>query len=103
MAAIREAFEETGHRFCPEALIGVYRWTRPDGETTYLRFAWTGHVRAPESSVCLDEGIVRTLWMTPDELRASVARHRSRLVMQCVEDWLSGRRYPLELVREFES
>jgi len=33
---------------------------------------------------------VHTLWLTPDELRASVSRHRSPLVLRCIEDHLAG-------------
>ena len=43
----------------------------------------------------LDTGIVRTLWMTPDEIRASADRHRSPLVLRCIEDHLAGQRFPL--------
>ena len=67
-------------------------------DITYLRFAYCGSVGDELPGRTLDTGIVRTLWMTPDELRASTARHRSALVLQCVEDHLAGRRYPLDLV-----
>jgi len=46
----------------------------------------------------LDKEIRRVLWMTPDEVRASAARHRSPLVLRCVEDAIRGTRYPLELL-----
>ena len=36
--------------------------------------------------------------MTPDEVRASVERHRSPLVLRCMEDHLRGQRYPLALI-----
>lgn len=98
----REALEETAHSFTPTALVGVYlsRFQREKtGEDiTYLRFAFCGELGAFEPDRPLDTGIVRTLWMTPEELRASVERHRSPLVMQCIEDHLAGRRYPLEVV-----
>lgn len=98
----REALEETAHRFTPTALVGVYlsRFQRAaTGEDiTYLRFAFCGELGAFEPERALDDGIVRTLWMTPDELRASAERHRSPLVLQCMEDHLAGRRYPLEVV-----
>jgi 8-oxo-dGTP pyrophosphatase MutT (NUDIX family) len=101
-AVVREALEETARNFTPEALLGVYlsRFQRPaTGEDiTYLRLAYCGRVGEPLPGRALDEGIVRTLWMTPDELRASTARHRSPLVLQCIEDHLAGRRFPLEVV-----
>ena len=36
--------------------------------------------------------------MTPDEIRASVERHRSPLLLQCIEDYLGGARHPLSLI-----
>jgi hypothetical protein len=36
--------------------------------------------------------------MHPDEVRASSARHRSPLVLRCMEDYLRGQRYPLDTV-----
>lgn len=102
-AVAREALEETAHGFTPTALVGVYlsRFQRPaSGEDiTYLRFAFCGELGAFDPARTLDEGIVRTLWMTPDEVRASTDRHRSPLVLRCIEDHQSGQRYPLALVR----
>lgn len=99
---VREAFEETACRFLPEALVGVYlaRTLNADSseDITYMRFAYCGTVGEPEPGRTLDHGIVRTLWMTPDEIRASIARHRSPLLVQCMEDYLAGRRYALGLV-----
>ncbi|GAC1389625.1 MAG: NUDIX hydrolase [Variovorax sp.] len=100
----REALEETAHNFTPTALVGVYmarfqRGAPPEREdVTYLRFAFAGTLGAHEAHRALDDGIVRTLWMTPEEIRASVARHRSPLLLQCVEDHLAGVRYPLALL-----
>jgi 8-oxo-dGTP pyrophosphatase MutT (NUDIX family) len=98
----REALEETAHLFTPTALVGVYlsRFQRAaTGEDiTYLRFAFCGTLGELQGGRALDTGIVRTLWMTPDEMRASSDRHRSPLVLRCMEDYLSGQRYPLELI-----
>ena len=97
---VRETLEETAHHFSPTALVGIYlARTRQPEDITYLRFAFTGTLGAFEPARPLDQGIVRTLWMTIDEIRASVARHRSPLLLQGVEDHAAGRRYPLELVR----
>ena len=96
---IRETLEETAHHFTPTALVGVYMArTRRVEDITYLRFAFAGTLGAHEPGRMLDEGIVRTLWMTPDEIRASRARHRSPLLLQCVEDYLAGKRYSLDLI-----
>lgn len=99
---VREALEETTHRFTPTALVGVYlsRMVRPStGEDiTYLRFAFSGELGAAQPDRTLDVGIVRTLWLTPDEMRASRERHRSPLVLRCMEDHLRGQRHPLDLL-----
>jgi 8-oxo-dGTP pyrophosphatase MutT (NUDIX family) len=100
----REALEETAHRFTPTALVGVYmaRFQREksgaEDDVTYLRFAFSGVLGAQEAGRALDHGIVRTLWMTIDEIRASVERHRSPLLLQCIEDHLAGQRFPLSLI-----
>lgn len=96
----REALEETAHRFTPTALVGIYlaRSRRNDEDVTYLRFAFAGTLGAPEVGRSLDDGIVRTLWMTLEEIRASVERHRSPLLLRCIEDHVVGRRYPLSLI-----
>ena len=96
----RETLEETAHAFTPTALVGVYlsRQRQAAQDVTYLRFAFCGTVGEWDRSQALDSGIVRTLWMTPDEIRATAHRHRSPMVLQCVEDYLRGQRYPLTLV-----
>jgi 8-oxo-dGTP pyrophosphatase MutT (NUDIX family) len=101
-ACAREALEETAWNFTPTALVGVYQWQRPQGDITYLRFAFCGELGAHEAGRVLDSGILRAVWMTPDEIRASADRHRSPLVWQCVSDWLAGRRFPLELIRHYD-
>lgn len=99
---VRETLEETARRFTPQALLGVYlsRFQRSaTGEdVTYLRLAFCGDVDEPEAGRALDHGIVRTLWLTPDEVRASASRHRSPLVLRCIEDHLAGRRFALDAV-----
>jgi 8-oxo-dGTP pyrophosphatase MutT (NUDIX family) len=99
---IREALEETGRPFTPQAFLGVYmsrfRRTRTGEDVTYLRLAFTGDVGEAWPNHTLDEGIVRTVWLTPDEIRACPERHRSPLLLQCMEDHLAGRRQSLDLL-----
>lgn len=101
-ACARETLEETAYTFSPTALVGVYlsRTLRQHtGEDiTYLRLAFRGDLGAHDSTRPLDDGIVRTLWLTPDEVRASAERHRSPLVLRCIEDYLAGQQYPLSLI-----
>jgi 8-oxo-dGTP pyrophosphatase MutT (NUDIX family) len=97
-ACAREALEETAYAFAPTELVGVYQWPRPQGDITYLRFAFAGKVGACDTARELDTGILRAVWMTPAEIEACADRHRSPLVLQCVRDYLAGRRYPLDLI-----
>ena len=104
-ACAREALEETAHTFVPNALVGVYlsRFERPvpgqpTEDITYLRFAFCGELGALQPERSLDEGIVRTVWMSPEEIRASQDRHRSPLLLRCVEDHLAGRRHSMDLL-----
>ena len=99
----REALEETAFAFRPTALVGIYlsrfQRERTGEDITYLRFAYCGALGDFDPHRSLDRGIVRTLWMTPDEVRASTARHRSPLVLRCIEDHLAGRRFALDTVQ----
>jgi ADP-ribose pyrophosphatase YjhB (NUDIX family) len=100
----REVLEESAWHFRPSALIGIYRWSKPGRESgagvTYLRFAFCGELGEHEPGRRLDAGIVRAVWLDADEIRASRERHRSPLVLRCVEDYLAGRRYPLAALIE---
>ncbi|TXI24074.1 MAG: NUDIX hydrolase [Roseateles sp.] len=101
-AVVREALEETARHFVPEAFLGVYlaRFLRParDEDVTYVRLAYSGSVGEQIAGRALDAGIHRTLWLTPDEIAACAERHRSPLVLQCVQDHAAGRRLPLGTV-----
>ena len=98
----REALEETTHLFRPTALVGVYmsRIQRPSTteDITYLRFAFCGELGSQQAGRQLDTGIIRTVWLNPDEIRASSAQHRSPMVLRCMEDYLRGQRYPVDLI-----
>jgi 8-oxo-dGTP pyrophosphatase MutT (NUDIX family) len=98
-AVRREALEETAHRVEPTALLGCYTTHHSQRDITYLRFAYVCDVTGFDADRALDHGIVRALWLTPDELAAHPTPHRSPLVMRCVEDYHAGRRFPLDFVR----
>ena len=116
---VRETLEETARDFVPEALLGLYmaRFVRPQKQlgselltpfdqsnpqgnldVTYIRLAFSGRVGGEIAGRALDQGIHRTLWLTIDEVRASAARHRSPLVLRCIEDHLAGKRLPLDAI-----
>lgn len=97
-AVVREALEETRYHFRPTALLGVYRWAHPRKPITYLRFAFVGDIIGEQTDAELDEGILRPVWMSVEEIRASRERHRSPLLLRCVEDYLAGQRHSLALL-----
>ena len=97
-AAVREALEETAYGFVPECLVGIYNWRHPQRDLSYLRFAFGGYVIAHDTQRALDAGILAAHWLTLDEIRARQAQHRSPLVMRCIDDWLAGKRYALDLL-----
>lgn len=103
-AVVRETREETGWRLLPQALVGVYlaRLRRPaTGEdVTYLRFAFCGLLDAPLADHRPEAGIVAVHWLSLEQVRASVARHRSPLVLQCIEDHAAGTRHPLSVLKD---
>lgn len=100
-AALRETLEETGWQVRLTAFVGAYQWKAPvaadgSGGRHYLRLAFAADPLEFDAGRALDEGIIRTLWMTPAELQDDHARHRSPLVWRVAEDYLAGRRFPLD-------
>ena len=100
----REVLEESAWHFRPAALVGIYRWSKPKRpagpEVSYLRFAFCGGLGAHEPVRELDAGILRAVWMDAEEIRATSERHRTPLVLRCMEDYLAGRRHGLELLTD---
>ena len=97
-AVIRETLEETAYHFKPTHLIGIYNWRHPSKDVTYLRFAFGGELRGFEADRKLDDGIVAARWLTLDEVKATQARHRSPLILRCIEDQIAGKSAPLDLL-----
>lgn len=98
-AALRETLEESAWTVRLRHFIGAYQWKAPTGRQ-YLRFAFAAEPISHDPARALDEGIVRALWMTPEQLRQAHSRHRSPLVWQVVADYLAGRRYPLSALSQ---
>ncbi len=99
-AVIRETQEESAYAFIPTHLLGVYHWKLAQKNITYLRFAFIGHAHGHQAAQKLDDGIIRAVWMSADEIRELDKKHltRSPQVLTCVEDYLNGKRFPLEVV-----
>ena len=104
-AALRETLEETGWQVRLTAFIGAYQWQAPvqsngSAGRHYLRMAFAADPVRHDAGRVLDDGIVQALWLTPEQLADQAARHRSPLVWRVVEDFLAGRRYPLDTLQQ---
>ena len=102
-AARREVLEETAWYFEPEGIVGVYLMPKPGTDITYMRVCFHGRPLREEAGRALDHGIIRTLWLTPEELAARRAMHRSLMVQRCMDDYLAGHRYPLDLLQHLDA
>jgi 8-oxo-dGTP pyrophosphatase MutT (NUDIX family) len=101
-AVVREVREETAWGFIPNALLGVYMWENPTSGRSYMRFAFTGTVADHDAQQPLDRGIVRTHWLSRDDLRKREPHLRSPLVLRCIDDYIGGVRRPLEAVAKLD-
>lgn len=99
-AIVREVREETGTRFFPETVVGIYRWVNPLNRETHMRIAFNGNIEEDEAAPELDEPIIARHWLSYEELQANRERLRSPLVLGCIDDYRLGAQYPLELLRE---
>lgn len=101
-ACVREVMEETAYSFTPTALVGIYMnrfvRTRTGADITYLRFAFTGDLGMHHAHRLLDDGIVRSVWLTPDELKATAHLHRSPIVLESIGDYLAGQRHDIGMI-----
>ncbi|MEO6690501.1 MAG: NUDIX hydrolase [Dokdonella sp.] len=97
-AAIRETLEETGWTVALTWLLGVQQWHSPSGRQ-FVRFTFAADALRHDATRTLDAGILRAIWMTRDEIAANAARLRSPMVLASVDDWLTGRRLPLDAIR----
>ena len=96
-AVVRETLEETGYPFVPKALTGLYLWRSP-ADRTFLRVAFAGSVGDRVNGAPLDRAIIRTAWVSRAQLAEREPELRSPLVLRCIDDYLRGVRYPLELL-----
>jgi ADP-ribose pyrophosphatase YjhB (NUDIX family) len=98
-AVKREVLEETAWEFEPEYLTGVYLYPNPNNaDISYLRFCFYGHCTNEHKGQPLDDGIVRAVWLSREEIENQRQRMRSPLVEQCIDDYLKGNRYPLDII-----
>jgi len=97
-AVCREVREETARDFTPQGLVGVYQWSVPDSERSYLRFCFHGRVGEPLPGLSLDPEIIANHWLSLDDIIGGSLPPRSPLVRRCIEDALARPAAPLELL-----
>lgn len=100
-AVIRETLEETACLFQPECVIGTYLWHHAEKDTTFLRVTFAGSVTEEYPDQPLDDGIIRSLWMSREELQNEESRLRSPMILQSIDDFQSGTRYPLASLKYY--
>ena len=98
-AAIRETLEETGWDIEITQLIGIYLYTAPSHNVTYQRVCFAGRALAQRENYQLDEGIIAPTWLSRDELIEQQSLWRSPMVLRCIDDYLAGERFSLELLK----
>ena len=102
-ALVRETLEETGWHVAPTALIGIYRYRPAPASLTYLRFCFSADCTHHEPMRVLDNGIIAIHWLSAAQLRTQRERLRSPMVLRCIDDYLDGRRYPLNMLSDIEA
>lgn len=100
-AVKREVLEETAWDFQPEAVTGLYLYHNPRVDITYLRVCFYGTCLKHYPDKKLDTGILAVRWMNRQELEANRDRLRSNMVLRCIDDFLGGKRYPLDLLNHY--
>lgn len=101
-AVIRETQEESAWQFVAEAVTGIYLWKHPENGETYLRIAICGSCKNHDANQPLDEGILAAVWKSRDELAGEPQKLRSPMVINCIDDYLAGKRFPLDMLVDVE-
>jgi 8-oxo-dGTP pyrophosphatase MutT (NUDIX family) len=103
LAAVRrEVLEETAWQFEPRTIVGIYRWRHPETGVTFVRFTFAGTLLGHDSGRSLDPDIEEVVWLSEAELRQQQDSVRSPLVLSCVDDYLAGKSWPLEILADLE-
>ena len=97
---MRETLEETGCHVACDELVGVYLWVDPTSRWRYLRIVFVAEYLGCDEDLELDEGIIARHWMTLAELERKRISLRSPAVLQCLRDYVGGRRQPGTILSE---
>lgn len=104
--AQRELFEETGIRAEMQNLLKIYQWHAPRSKTDYLRFVFSVGLTDWVEITPSDPDISGGLWLSLEEFHHYIQQDgqaaRNPLVLQAVEDYLSGKTYPLDILDVYQ-
>lgn len=101
-AVVREMLEETAWCFDPAAIVGVYLWTHPESGERFLRVAYSGKIHDHDASRQLDEGILRAMWLSRDELLERAEQLRSPMVIRVIDDYQAGVSFPVDMFQQVD-
>ena len=99
-AAIRETLEETGWQVSLTGFVGLYTYQSKDNGITFYRACFVATPLYKDNRQTIDPDIQDIYWMTEQQIRDCEQTHRSPLVLKCLEDYLQGPIYPLEIFRK---
>ncbi len=101
-AVIRETLEETAWQFSPAAISGIYLWEQPASAERFLRVVFCGTCSQHNPSQPLDDGILRTLWLSQAELQRRRDRLRSPMVLRAIDDFKAKVRFPVNMFQQLD-
>lgn len=101
-AAIRETLEETAWLVTLTGFLGLYQYTSPSENICYVRTCFIGEPQLHFADRALDTGVLQAVWMTRAEVEQHRDQLRSPIVLRVIDDYLTGRHYPLELVQSLD-
>ncbi len=100
-AVKREVLEETAWEFIPQAIVGFYMYPDQHSDITDLRLCFSGTCENHHPEQALDDGIIQAVWLNKEEIKENEDKMRSPMVTQCIDDYLSGKKYPLDLINSY--
>lgn len=103
-AVKKEVEEETGYKFTPTYLIGVYSLDREDflkhGEEIHhpIKLVFTGTI-SEERNEDLADDVSDAKWFAPEEIyNMDSETLRDADIKQVVKDYFAGKKYPLDII-----
>ncbi len=97
-AVKREVLEETAWEFAPQSVVGIYLYPNQHSDVTCLRVCFSGNCDHHHPEQVLDDGIIQAVWLSKEDIHQNIKKMRSPMVLQCINDYLAGKTFPLNLL-----